>query len=145
MLLDAPSRAELAKGGGEEIGSDSQLAREGACVHRLLCVLQSADDALGQLRALRGGLASGACGMRCRRGLSASSRLRRRGHPIRRRSERSDFGEGGVADGLDELVDEFLGEPRELGLETVRRHLASDDNTRGAAVVLSLDGNETAA
>jgi hypothetical protein len=42
-------------------------------------------------------------------------------------------------------VDEFLGEPRELSLETVRRHEASDDITGGAAVVLGLDGRRAAA
>jgi hypothetical protein len=145
VFLDATGGAELAERGGEEIGSDSQLARESADAHRLLGFLQGADDPFGDLGSLRGRLASAPGGTGCGNGLSPSTRLRRRGDAIGRRAKGGDLGERGVADGLDELVDELLREPSELSLEIVRRHGASDDITRGAAVVLGLDGKRAAA
>ena len=145
MLLDATSGAQLAERCGKEIGGDSELTRERADPHGLLRFLQGADDTLGELGSLGRRLSTCAGGTHCGGGLSAPSRLRWRRHAVRRRSKGGHLGEGGVTDGLDELVDEFLGEPRELSLETVRRHEASDDITGGAAVVLGLDGRRAAA
>jgi hypothetical protein len=145
VLLDAPRRPKLAKRSSQEIRSDSELARKSTDADGLLGFLEGTDDALGELGSLGRRLSSGPGRASFGGGLSASSRVCRRGHAVRRRSKGGHLGERGVTDGLDELVDELLGEPGELSFETVRGHGASDDITGGAAVVLGLDGRRTAA